>query len=161
MSFGKDEGDTYGENSDLNDPNFTFRPGIRDRDIPVSIKVSGLYELPYGIRFSGSIQHYMGFPEPTVVTVGADTVALTRVTQSVRVDPFGTVRLPSVDQADISVRRSFVVSGGRKIEPVIDLYNIGNTCTVLVRTTQLGPTYGRAGNVLNGRTLKVGLNVAF
>jgi hypothetical protein len=161
MSFGKDEGDIYSDSSDLNDPNFTFRRGVRDRDVPVMLKTSFLYEFPYGIRLSGTAQHFSGFPEPQTVSVGRDTVALTRVTQSVQISPAGTTRLPDVNLADVSVRKTFRFAGRRTFEPIMDISNLGNVSTVQVRTTQLGPSYGRAGSILNGRTVKFGFNVNF
>ena len=92
--------------------------------------------------------------------MGSDTVALTQVTQPVLVDPSGTNRLPSVNLTDLSVRRSFRF-GKYKIEPVMDLFNIGNVNTTQSRVTQLGPTYGRVLGIVRGRMLKFGVNMDF
>src|SRR5207249_286737 len=100
IGYGKNTGDTYG-NVDLNNPNFTFRQGLLTNtsagagDVPWNAKVSGVYEAPLGLRFSGSYQFYSGFPESTTVQVTSATVALTQVNQNLRVDPTGTTRLPN------------------------------------------------------------------
>jgi len=159
MSYGRSTGDIYGT-ADLNDPNLTFRQGLLNQDVPLAVKVSGLYELPYGISLSASAQHANGFPERTTVSVGRDTVALTQVTQSLLVSPAGTTRLPSVNVIDLSVRKSFR-SGGLKFEPVVDLFNIGNINTITFRTTQLGPAYNRVLRIFRGRMVKVGFNIDF
>jgi len=152
-------GDIY-NTADLNNPNFAFRRGPSALDVPLQIKGSGQVELPYGLALSGSFQHFTGFPENTTVSVGSDTVALTQVTQVVLVSPSGTTRLPAVNLTDLSLRRSFT-HGKYRIEPVMDLFNLGNINTTQSRITQLGPTYGRTLGIVRGRMIKFGINVDF
>jgi hypothetical protein len=159
-SFGKSLGDIYGSAADLNDPNYSFRHGLIGNDVPFSLKLFGLYELPYRIQFSGTAQHFSGFPELTTVNVTSSTVALTRVTQVVTYEPRGTTRLPDVNLFDISVRRTFS-TGRYSIEPVMDMFNVGNVDTIRARSTQLGPNYGVASDVVRGRIIKFGVNVKF
>jgi hypothetical protein len=164
LSLGKSVGDiytTYGlASSDLNDPNFTFRRGVIGDDVPVSFKAFGLYQLPHKISVSGSVQHFTGFPEVTSVLVGANTVALTRVSQSITVEPRATTRLPDVNMVDVSVRRPFA-QGRHSVEPVLDIFNLTNGAAIRGRPTQLGPTYGRVADIQRGRLIKLGVNVKF
>jgi hypothetical protein len=163
VGYGKNTGDIYNLNTDrgdLNNPNFTFRRGVLAQDVPLSLKAVALYELPYGISVSGSGQYFSGFPEIDTVSVGRDTVALTQVTQVLTVAESGTSRLPSVKLFDLSVRRAFK-SGRTSIEPVIDLFNLGNAGTITSRATQLGPTYHRVTGILRARMVKFGVNVNF
>ena len=68
LSVGKNVG--YVGVADLNNPNSkTFARGIEGDDVPVSVRMSGLYELPYGLSLSGSYQFQSGFPELTTVSV--------------------------------------------------------------------------------------------
>ncbi len=159
LSLGKNVGDIYGA-QDLNNPNFQFRRGVIELDVPVAFKLFGLYQLPYGLSVSGSVQHFTGFPEITSVLVAADTVRLTQVTQSITVEPRATTRLPDVNIVDVSVRRLFRVAR-YSVEPVIDIFNLTNGSAIRARTTQLGPTYGQAADMMRGRLLKLGLNVKF
>jgi len=159
-TFGRNEGDIYGGNSDLNNPNFTFRRGVLGTDVPRIFKASGLYELPYAISVSGSIQYYTGQPERTTVSVGTDSATLTQVTQVITVDPQGTTRFPSVTMIDMSFKRTFRFNN-RSVEPALDIFNIGNINTVTSRSAQLGPAYGRVSNIIRGRMAKFGLNVRF
>jgi hypothetical protein len=163
MSFGKSEGDIYGAvaTGDLNDPNNTFRRGLIGNDVPFSFKVFGLYQLPYDIAFSASVQHFTGFPEITSVLVSANTAALTRVSQRVTVEPRATTRLPNVNMLDLSVRRAFTLGGRYSVEPVLDVFNLTNGSAIRARTTQLGPAYGRATDIQRGRLVKAGLNLKF
>ena len=45
-SFGESGGDIYGSTFDLNDPNNSFRRGLIGNDVPFSLKIFGLYQLP-------------------------------------------------------------------------------------------------------------------
>jgi hypothetical protein len=159
LSLGRNIGDIYGT-SDLNDPNFTFRRGVIGDQVPVAIKASGVYQLPFGITLSASAQHFTGFPENTIVLISSNTVTLTRVSQSLLVEPRATTRLPSVNLADLSLRKTFKIHEF-SVEPVMDMYNLGNAATTLARITQLGPTYGQAGSILRARLIKLGVNVDF
>jgi hypothetical protein len=160
LSRGKNVGDIY-PTGDLNNPNFQFRSGVIEDDIPLIFKAFGLYQLPYGISVSGSAQHFTGLPEITYVLVAADTVRLTQVSQNITVEPRGTTRLPNVNLVDISVRRSFRAAARYSIEPVIDIFNVTNGGAVRARTTQLGPTYGQAADMVRGRLIKLGVNAKF
>jgi hypothetical protein len=162
LSLGRNVGDIYGESEspgDLNNPNFTFRRGLVN-DVPVLFKASSTYQLPYRIMLSGTVQHFTGLPELTTVSIGANTVRLTQVTQSLVVEPSGTARLPDVNLVDLSVRKN-VRTRLLSFEPVLDFYNVTNANTIQGRTTQLGPTYGQPTSVLRGRLLRLGVNVNF
>ncbi|MBM3769977.1 MAG: hypothetical protein FJW27_01560 [Acidimicrobiia bacterium] len=158
-SIGKNVGDIYGT-QDLNDPNLTFRRGRIGNDMPFSFKLFGMYQLPYKISVSGTFQHFRGFPELTTVLVTSATVPLTRVTQSVAVQPRATTRLPDVNMLDLSLRRPMQV-GRYSVEPVLDVFNMTNGSAIRARSTVLGPLYFRASDVQRGRLIKFGLNVRF
>jgi hypothetical protein len=146
--------------ADMNNPNLTFRRGVNANDIPVSFKGSGVYQLPYGLSASGSFLHFTGTPLQTSVLVGANTVKLTQVTQSIVVAPAGTTRLPSQNGLDLSVRKSLNLSGW-KVEPVFDCYNVFNMAAVTARNSVLGPAYGNVVSTVRGRLIKLGVNVTW
>jgi hypothetical protein len=163
-SFGRTLGDIYPTTSaataDLNNPNFLFRRGLVGNDVPYSYRASGVYELPYQISLSGTLQYYQGFPELTTVSVGNNTVALTQGTTVLTVEPRGTTRLPAVKSLDMSVRK-VLKFGGLKLEPRIDFFNLTNAATILGRVTQLGPTYDRVSSIQRGRLIKAGFSLEF
>ena len=159
-SIGKSWGNIYGT-ADLNDPNLQYRRGRIGNDMPFAFKVFGVYQLPYGVSASASVQHFEGFPELTSVLVGANTATLTRVTQRVTVAPRADTRLPDVNMIDLSIRKTFATRGRYSVEPVLDVFNLTNGSAIRARTTQLGPAYGRAADIQRGRILKLGVNVKF
>jgi len=158
-SFGRNIGDPVG--GDLNNPNNSeFRTGIVGNDVPWSYRLSGVYEMPFRISASATASYYAGFAENTTVQVNSRTVALTQSTQTVWLEERGTTRLPNVFQLDIALRKT-VRMGGYTLEPRVDAYNLTNNAVVLGRVAQLGPSYGRASNIMNGRLVKIGANVSF
>ncbi len=160
VSFGRNVGDIYGTAA-LSNPNFTFRRGVIDFDVPVSVKASAAYELPHGIALSMNAQHFSGFPEQDTVTVGSNTVALTQVSQSLVIAPRGTNRLPSVNAADFAMRKLFKFAGRLTAEPALEVFNLTNANTVQGRVTIRGSAYHRATSIMRGRMLRVGVNVKF
>jgi hypothetical protein len=108
------------------------------------------------------VQHFSGWPEDEVVTVGRNTVALTQVSQSLRAAPRdGSVRLPAVTTVDLAARKTFRIGGQVSAEPVVEVFNLWNANTVVGRTTVLGPAYHRATSILGGRVLRFGFNINF
>lgn len=158
-SFGKTTGDPVG--GDLNNPNNdAYRDGIVGDDTPWSYRLSGVYELPYGIAVSGTGQYYAGFPEQKTVLVNNATIALTQSSQTIWVGRRGDIRLPNVFEFDMSVRKSFRIQD-KAFEPRIDIYNVSNESIVLGRVTQLGSAYGRASTIMRGRIIRAGGNFTF
>jgi Carboxypeptidase regulatory-like domain len=158
-SLGSNEGDTFPA-GDLNNPNFQFRRGAVDMDLPVVVKTSAIYEMLYGIMVAGNLQHYAGSPESTTVQVSGNTVTLTQVNQSIQVEPRGTTRTDSLTLVDLNFRKVFRMND-RTFEPTFEVHNVMNVATVQSRNTTLGPAYGVAANLSRGRLLKFAVNVKF
>jgi hypothetical protein len=127
----------------------------------VVIKVSSLYLARYVICSGVVFQHYSGFRETTAVSVGASTVALTQVTQSIVVEPRGTTRLPNVNLVDLNAKKTFKFGSKMTAQPVVEVFNLLNSNAIQARTTVLGPAYGRASNIVFGRMVKFGFNLNF
>ena len=158
-SFGKTKGDALG--GDLNNPNSAqYRYGSFGMDIPWSYRMSGVYELPYQFFVSGTYQYTNGAPETSTVSVSSTTVSLTQGTTTVWVAPRGNTRLPNLAQLDLSLRKTWRMSG-RTFEPRIDFFNLTNQATITSRVTQFGPNYGRASAIQRGRLIKLGVSVEF
>jgi hypothetical protein len=160
VSYGKNKGDVFGT-ADLNNPNNLFRRGVLSSDVPWQGKVSGVYELPFGIDFSGRLQQSMGFPERTTVRVASATVRLTQGTATLDAEPRGFTRLPSYTLLDLGLRKTIRLRESVSVKPNLDLYNVLNADTIVSRITQLGPTYGRVSAMIPGRMVRLGLDFNF
>jgi hypothetical protein len=160
-SWGKVTAQTRGGNR--NDPhilNYFDQDVLAGADRPWSYRLSGIYELPYGVSASGTWQFQAGAPEETTVIVTNATITLPQGNQTLRVREFGETRLPNVAGLDLSFRKTFR-AGSRTFAPRIDIFNATNESTVLARISQLGSTYGRVSGIQRARLIKLGLNVEF
>jgi hypothetical protein len=158
LSVGKNTGDIYGGTEDLNNPNFTFRQGLLSNDRLVFFKVSGAYEMPFGFTVAANGQYYTGYPEQTTVLVNSQTVKLTQVSQAIVIQPAGTIRQPRVTIIDLNLQRRVKI-GRLAFSPRMDIFNLFNTSGIQSYITQLGPSYGNAITILDGRLIKFGVNV--
>jgi hypothetical protein len=156
-SFGKNIG--WVGNTDLNNPNSKeFSRGVVGNDVPWSYRVSGIYDLPYGVSMSGTFQYQKGFPETTQVSVGNNTVTLTQGSVTLTVEPRGTTRLPNLSQLDMSFKKVIRI-GGKTWQPRLDIYNLLNSATIINRVTVLGSAYGAVNGIQRGALIKAGMNV--
>jgi carboxypeptidase family protein len=160
LSVSKTDTDIYGATADLNNPNYTYRRGPASNDRPVFLKLSGAYELPYGMSVAASGQYFQGWPDTNTVLVTSSTTRLTQVSQSIVVEPSGTTRLPNVTSIDLNIRKT-IGRGTWRLEPRMDIFNLFNAAAVTQRITQFGPAYGNAVEIIGGRLLKFGANVSF
>lgn len=159
FNYGKTEGDIH-DGADLNNPNFLFRRGEGQYDVPLFTKLNGVYEWPYGFMTGVSAQYYQGWPETTTVRVSADTVRLTQVNQTLVVQPRGTVRRPNVTTVDFNLGKR-LTRGALRVEPRLEIFNLFNASAVQLRIEQLGPTYGQATDLLGARLIKLGASVSW
>jgi len=122
-------------------------------------KADSTYNLPFGIGVSVNFQHYTGFPiRPTEVFTGPE---LAQHTETVALDPAGLLRLPSVNLLDLRIARTFTWKERYHLEPLIDLFNLTNSQTVVSEVTSYGPNYLRPSNLVNPRLARIGMRFDF
>jgi hypothetical protein len=153
--------DTYIHGTgDLNNPNFQNGRGPEELSIPVQIKLSASYVLPWDVKFGASALHYTGWPDTNTVRVTAATARLTQVNQDVVVEPRGTTRKGDLNVVDINFGKT-LTRGRTKIQPRVEVFNVFNTGVITSRITQYGPTYGNAIEVYGGRLIKFGTHLSW
>ena len=108
-----------------------------------------------------NIQYFDGFPDRNTVRVDSSTIKLVQNRQTIIVEPAGTSRLDSIATMDLNFRVNLGFLEGATIEPRLDIFNLFNAAAVTRHTTQYGPSYGRAVEILGGRLIKAGLNLTF
>jgi hypothetical protein len=158
VSWGKADDFIYADSTDLNNPNVAFRRGPDSTDRPLTAKLSGAYELPYGLTVAGTSQYFKGWPITQTVLVSSTTVRLTQVSQSIVMAPAGTTRLPNITEIDMNVQRN-IRFGKFRLSPRVDVFNLFNVAGITSEVTQLGPSYGNAISIIGGRLIKFGVNV--
>jgi hypothetical protein len=130
--------------------------------VPVTFKLSGVYELPLGISISGNTQYFSGKPETQTFQVTRSLIpSLTNTSVTVPLVKLGDLRLPSTAITDLSFRKEININDQVRFSPNMDIFNVFNANSVQARVTQLGPAYHRVSSILAGRLIRFGLNMNF
>ena len=123
---------------------------------------SGLYQAPYGIELSANVFGREGYPFPlyrqgTTAALGADSNL--RVLVSPGID---YLRYPNLWNTDIRASRQFTIAETVSIRGIIDVFNIFNRNTALVRNANIAsPTFNALAQNLSPRIARVGLIIGF
>lgn len=166
FTIGKNTGGVANGN-DLNDPNNTVYPqGIIGNDSETAFRLSGSYILPGDVSLAGSMIANNGYPfvstySLTRAVAATQGITLTRATQVVQLSERGEERYDNVMMFDIRLSRPFRFGGGRSLTPQVDLFNIGNSNTVVAHAVAVGGTYRTPAEILSPRIIRVGFSLNF
>jgi hypothetical protein len=128
-------------------------------DLPWTATLSGSYQLPYGIMFSGKYTARAGDPLNRTTTFTGLTAS--QASETVRLVARGSDRTDDVTKfVDLRFAKRFR-AGTTSIEPAIDLFNILNANHVLLQNEQIGSTWGRPTRILTPRIIRFGVTARF
>src|SRR5206468_1558286 len=140
----------------LTNPNQAFNTAFNTREWQA--KLSGAYNLPYGILASANYDIRSGAPQARqVVFTGGQTIR----SISLNVEPIGSIALPNTHELDVRAAKRVNVGGARAVELRFDVYNVLNKDTVTARNLQSGANYLRPSLILFPRILQVGATFTF
>jgi len=77
------------------------------------------------------------------------------------VEPFGTRRLPNVNQLDFRVEKNFTVHGQQKLGLRMNIFNALNTNTVLSLVRRSGPTFLLPQDIMPPRIAEFSVSYTF
>jgi hypothetical protein len=124
-------------------------------------KLSGLYQLPYGINITAVFQAREGYVIPyhesfyTGGGVGTREVYLPNTT-------FGDDRLPAFWMLSMGLEKTFKISDTASATVFVDGYNLtNNATTLLVETSYTAPNFDQPLRVLNPGIFQFGVRVSF
>jgi hypothetical protein len=162
LTLGKNEGGVLG--GDLNDPNNSevFPKGIAGNDSKYALRLAGSYILPWNINVSGTLISNQGYPYQSTYNITRTVFpGLSRSSQTVTLTRRGDERLPTVTMVDLRISRAFRLAGSRRIEPQLDLFNLGNASTVVRNVAAVGSRYLAPAEILSPRIVRLGLTITF
>jgi hypothetical protein len=148
-----------GTSTDLNNPNYRLnRAGSAIfTDIPWSFNLSGSYQLPYDVTFSGKFTARDGDPLMRTIVIAG----LPQGSETVWVQPRGVDRTETVSRfVDVRFAKRFAV-GVSRLEGSVDVFNILNANPVLAQNEGIGTTIGRPSRILAPRIVRFGATVRF
>jgi hypothetical protein len=119
---------------------------------------SGSYNLPWNVLVSGHFENRSGVPFARTVSA---TGGVTIPSITVRVDPIGTYRTPSVNLTDFRIEKSIALGQTRKVALRVNVYNLLNSNTVTGLTQLSGPNFLLPSAILPARLLEFGVAYRF
>ena len=158
---------------DFNDPNLGInrQNNYLNFDSTYVFKVDSTYELPWKLSTSINFQHYTGFPIQPIAFLGGDTFVdpgdgqtktqLNQGSEQIILQPAGPVRLPSVNLLNLRLSREFTIHDRVRVQPLIDLFNLTNSQTVISTVSTFGSSYLLPTNTINPFIARIGLKVDF
>lgn len=153
-----------GLGDDFNNPNneINRKDSILNYDATQMFKVLSNYTLPKSIALGLNYQHYTGYPlDPNN---GPPTAVFENLNQgqvSIIGDPIGKIRLPNVDVVNLRLSRPTHLGDRFTLEPIADLFNIGNANTVVSEVPDGGSSFLRPTNQLNPFIARFALRFSF
>jgi hypothetical protein len=153
--------DALNSGEDFNDPNrdINRRNNYLNNDSTYIFKIDGTYEFPWKIGTSVNFQHYTGYPfQPQAVFSGPE---LNQFSETVILQPAGIQRLPSVNLLNLRISREFAFSERWRLEPIVDLFNVTNSQTVISKAQTFGPNYQFPTNTIAPFLARFGVRFNF
>ncbi len=142
------------------------------------VKLQAAYPLPYDIMVSGAYKHLPGIPiqsnlsvQPAQITsaLGRTSTASGPTNHSLIAvgsgdantagGATGTVFDERLNQVDLRFSKIIRLGGGRRLQAMIDLYNVFNARIAQGIVTTYGPVFMRPTSLLGGRLWKFGLQI--
>jgi hypothetical protein len=121
-------------------------------------RVSGSYRFPWEVILSANFDHRSGTPfARTVSAAGGRTIP----SLTVRVEPIGTRRTPSINLMDFRAEKSFRLATGHRLGLRVQVYNALNVNTATGVTQLSGPNFLRPSSIVPPRTTEFGVTYNF
>jgi hypothetical protein len=161
---------TRGLGDDFNNPNddINRKNAVLNYDATQMFKVLSNYTLPKSVSFGINYQHYTGYPldpnnGPPTAIFGPDKngSTLNQGTVSVIGVPIGSIRLPNVNIINFRFSRPTHLGERFTLEPIADLFNVGNANTVISEVPTGGGSFQLPTNQLNPFIARFALRFSF
>jgi hypothetical protein len=167
FSGGTATGQTRSVTCDVTDPNSTRYCDQTQFDVPwrTTLKVSGSYPLPFGVRFSGVFQSTAGDVINQTYLVTATNfraitgVAMGQASVNLRLNEPGSLYLDRVNQLDFTIAKAITIRQLR-LTPELSLFNMLNANPIVSVTTAY-PSVGTPLRILDARLIRFGVTARF
>jgi hypothetical protein len=122
------------------------------------VSANALYELPAGFEVAAALWARQGYPAANYLNLdaGGDGSFRTLATE------LDATRYDDLWNLDLRLAKTTKLGGNANLLFTLDLFNAFNNDLVLVRTRQINSeTFGRIGEIINPRILRIGVRVGF
>jgi hypothetical protein len=140
-----------------------------------NVKALIVLPLPWGLQTSAT---YQGLPGPQILANAAirnadiapslgrpltscPATGVCNATVSVSLIPPGTMFGERLNQVDFRLSKAFTLPQGRRVQGMVDLYNLLNGAAVITQNNTFGAAWLRPTQILQARLLKFGVQLDF
>ena len=120
-------------------------------------KGSATYQFPHGIMASMNYEHRSGNPWARTATFTGGILS----SITLRVEEYGTRRLPNLNKYDARVAKTFRLPGGQSVEATMNVYNMFNANTTLTVGQNSGATFLKTTSILPARIVEFSARYSF
>ncbi|NIM91104.1 MAG: hypothetical protein GTO17_09170 [Candidatus Aminicenantes bacterium] len=126
-------------------------------------KLSGLYQLPFGVNFSGAFAAREGYVKPNYVLVQMPGIGNKELYGSPDGGgKFGDERLPAYWVINLRLEKVFQLSEHSSVTLAVDAFNIANSAHVLKKVYRIDtPDHDQTLRILNPRVFRFGIRFDF
>jgi hypothetical protein len=128
-----------------------------DRTWEYTWKLSGVYQLPFGVLTSANYEARSGYPWARQVRFTGSTIP----SITLNVEEIGTRRLPISNQLDVRFEKTVNLMRGHRVALRANIFNILNDNTVLDVTRLSGPNFNRPSSIMDPRVVEIGFTYSF
>jgi hypothetical protein len=131
---------------------------------PWMVKLTGLYQLPWGINISAGFIGRSGYVVPPFEQIYRDNVGWTNMYANAigSVGKFGDTRLPNFYEFNARIEKLFNITETMTVTVSADVFNAFNDNTTLSQEARLtSDVYGRTLRILNPRVFRFGVRFNF
>jgi hypothetical protein len=142
----------------VDDPNNReFLDGaVSNNDVPITIKLSGTYDLPWGFYIGAFFNYRTGYPAQRYFVYG-----LNQGDVYVDTEKLGATRYPALSILDLRLSKIFKLSRFGNIEIMLDGFNIFNCHTPLAWDNESWSGYKLVTQILAPRIFRLGIKWTF
>lgn len=121
-----------------------------------SFKVNGIYQLPYGMQFSGIFKSQSGQPYGREVRLRDANNSSQRI--FIERDTYKT---PKINLLDLRIQKRFQMGDRHSLDAMFDLFNTLNTSAPVALNLRSGSTFQRPTQLVPGRIFRLGARWTF
>jgi hypothetical protein len=125
--------------------------------VPVILKISGSYELPFGITVGAFLNYRSGYVTQRYFSYSD----LNQGRINVETQKYGSQRFPNLFIMDCRLSKSFSLGKIGTIEAIVDAFNVFNSVTTLDWDAESWSGYHDIWQVLGPRILRIGFKWTF
>jgi Carboxypeptidase regulatory-like domain len=122
-------------------------------------RLSASYTLPWGMELSGFYRAQSGVPGQRTETFSSPLLLQGAVT--LRMEPFGAQRGPTVQLTNLKIAKTFVLKEPFRMQPDLEVFNFFNSDAATSTSYLTGPTYEHVTGILSPRVARIGLKISF